>query len=139
MAEQPTTQVAFRIVNDLLEKLDRYVNRLGEEQKVRVNRTFAVQKLLAIGLEEEEKKFIRAQKELNLMAWVKNYGFKGDDNFMHWFTLAGLIVQNEGIDLMSAQGRAMLIELASPGIRDDLQKAYSKHSLKEDPPGTFLP
>ncbi|MBA3461077.1 MAG: hypothetical protein H0T46_14025 [Deltaproteobacteria bacterium] len=55
--QEPTTQVAVRLTDRLLSRIDRHAKRLGKEQRgVEFNRTDAIKDLLARALNIVESK-----------------------------------------------------------------------------------
>ena len=57
MPSEPTTQVAFRLPDRLLARIDRHAKRLGKEQRgVQFTRTDAIRDLLGRALDEVEGK-----------------------------------------------------------------------------------
>lgn len=57
MPSEPTTQVAVRLTNRLLARIDRHAKRLGKEERgVQFNRTDAIKDLLVRALDTLESK-----------------------------------------------------------------------------------
>ena len=57
MPSEPTTQVAFRLADRLLERIDRHARRLGKKQRgVQFTRTDAIRDLLSRALDIVEGK-----------------------------------------------------------------------------------
>lgn len=57
MPQEPTTQVAVRLTDRLLSRIDRHAKRLGKEQRgVQFNRTDAIKDLLVRALDVVESK-----------------------------------------------------------------------------------
>lgn len=103
MKEPKTTQVAFRLPSELVEKIDSYAGTISSELNFILNRTDACQRLVNIGLDTEYRRFELMAKAKELKYEMAKYGFDDEIEFRKWDIASNLAIRDRGILFNSAE------------------------------------